>query len=350
MAYRSEQNKIANKINYTDLPLSQYPNTLDTRTNNTNMRGFVNVEEGQIPDFVMAEYVNAALDGLMSVERALGTTPMVPFDAASDTIPNLIESSSVSDRLKRIEDGLFDERYGGAGWRNVANRPTLNNHSHDGLNGHPGKIHLINEVEGILQKDRLNLTLNSGVTGADIYTSKTNPVFIDEAINDSLSKSKGGTVTGPVAFKKGHITRTTADFTADELTSGSGATLLSNNEATSGRVLQLSGTSTVGTLANITASTRSHMLYGKYILAARIRLTTNTTGAVLRFTLGSQTQTILGSELTVGGYKQIYFVYDQNSSSKNNDLIIQKLATTSTATVQLDNVFIQPIHPAVLDR
>lgn len=350
MAYRSEQNKITNKQNYTDLTLTQYPNALDTRSNNTNMRGFVNVGEGQIPDFVMAEYINAALDGLMAVEKALGTTPMVPFDAASSTIPNLIETSNVSKRLARIENGLFDERYGGAGWRNVTNRPTLNNHNHDGQNGHPGKIHLVNEIEGKLLKGNLNLSLSNGLTGADIYVSKTNPVFIDAAINDSLSKTKGGTVTGPVSFKKSHITRTTADFVAEELTGGSQGSLVTDTTATSGKALRASGAASTMTLVNLTAAERSHMLFNKYIVGIRVKLGSATDSAVLRFTLGSTTQTVLGSELTPGAYKQIYFVYEQNNATKNSNLVIQKLSTTTNAVIDIDNLFIQPIHPAVLDR
>ena len=78
MAYRSENDKFSLKTNYTDLNLTLYPNTVDTRLNNTNMRGFVNIGDGALPDYVMAEYMNAAIDGVMALERALGATPMVP--------------------------------------------------------------------------------------------------------------------------------------------------------------------------------------------------------------------------------------------------------------------------------
>ena len=75
MAFRSEDDAIGNKENYQDLNLTNYPNFLDSRSEtpnnpyryNKNMRGFVNVGEGEaLPDYVMAEYINAALDGVMA--------------------------------------------------------------------------------------------------------------------------------------------------------------------------------------------------------------------------------------------------------------------------------------------
>lgn len=350
MAYRSESNKIGNKQNYTDLNLSQYPTTLDTRTNNPNLKGFINVGEGQIPDYVMAEYVNATIDGLMAVERALGVTPMVPYDTAASSITTTIENSTVSARIKRIENGLFDVRYGGTGWTNVTNRPTLNNHNHDGLNGHPGKIHLQNEIEGLLLKKNLNLSASVGLTGADIFLSSANPIKINIALEDFLSKSKGGILNGPVTFNKGVQTRTTADFRADEMALLSNTSLVSDNASSGGKALSATSAGTAVTLFSLTSAERANMLYGKYICGIRVKLTGSATGNVLRFQLGSTAQTILDSELTVGKYKQLYFVFNQDEMTKSSALQIQKLATASSIGIALDSVFIEPIHPAVLDR
>lgn len=350
MAYRSESNKIGNKQNYTDLNLTQYPTTLDTRLNNTNMKGFTNIGEGQIPDYVMAEFVNAALDGVMAIERALGVTPMVPYDTPTASITSTIETSSVSARIKRIENGLFDVRYGGTGWTNTANRPTLNNHNHDGLNGHPGKIHLQTEIEGLLLKKNLNLTADVGLTGADIFLSAANPIKINIALEDFLSKSKGGTVNGPVTFNKGVKTRTTADFRADEMAVLASTSLASDASTSAGTALTTSSAGTTVTLFSLSAAERAQMLFGKYICGIRVKLTGTATGNVLRFQLGTNVQTIVDTELTTGKYKQLYFVFNQDETTKANALQIQKLATASTVGIALDSVFIEPIHPAVLDR
>lgn len=350
MAYRSESNKIGNKQNYTDLNLTQFPNTIDTRTNNPNMKGFINVGEGQIPDYVMAEYVNAALDGVMALEKAIGVTPMVPYDTLAANINTTIENSSVSARIRRIENGLFDVRYGGTGWTNVTNRPTLNNHNHDGLNGHPGTINLQSEIDGLLLKKNINLTASAGLTGADIFLSSANPVKINIALEDFLSKSKGGVLNGQVTFNKGVQTRTTADFRADEMAVLNNTSLTSDGSASSGRALSATSSGTAVTLFSLSSAERSQMLFGKYICGIRVKLTGSATGNVLRFQLGGTTQTILNTEMTVGKYKQLYFVFEQDETTKASALQVQKLATATSIGIAIDSVFIEPIHPAVLDR
>ena len=178
--YRSEQDEIGNKKNYQDLNLTQYPNAIDSRKNNLNMRGFTNVGEGETPDYVMAEYVNAALDGVMAVERALGVTPMVPYDTHTDNLNTVIEGGSVNSRITRIENGLFDERYGGSKWKYVSSRPTLSEHNHDGQDGHPGKIDLRDEVQSTIRKRHIDLTIGTGLLGSDIFVSNQNAVKVED--------------------------------------------------------------------------------------------------------------------------------------------------------------------------
>lgn len=349
MSYRSEQNKIANKQNYKDLTLSQYPNALDTRANNTNMRGFINVGEGEIPDYVMAEYVNAAMDGIMAIERTLGVAPMVPYDTPTGNINTVIENSTVNDRLARIEDGLFDERYGGSGWKYVGNRPTLSKHQHNGQNGHPSKIHLQTDVQSVIRKANIDLTLNTGLLGSDIFVSKQNAIKIDEAIADSLSKSAGGTVTAPVDFKSRFSSRTRMDFVASELTVGTGVTLISDAQASDGRAVRYGSTSTTLAMVRIPSALKAHLLYGKYVMGVRMKSSLSNASSLLRVQLGAQVQTIKANEIGTS-YKQVYFVFDHTSATKGQDLTIEKLATTSNTMVTIDSIIIEPIHPAVLDR
>ena len=348
MSYRSEQNKIGNKKNYKDLKLTQYPNAIDSRTNNTNMRGFINVGEGEIPDYVMAEYLNSAIDGIMAVERALGVTPMVPYDTPTGNLNTVIEGSSVNSRITRIENGLFDERYGGYGWSYTSKRPTLSSHNHDGKNGHPGKIHLRNEVESTIRKSHIDLTIGTGLLGSDIFVSNKNAVKIDAAIADSLSKTAGGVVTGPVNFRNRFSSRTRMDFLPRELSRASGS-LVSDNQATNGQAIRIAGTSTTNTAFFVTSQERAHLLYGKYILAVRVKSSNASSATVLRIRVGNNIQNIKGNEIGTS-FKQLYFVFDQDASTKGQNIQVQKLPTSTSVTLTFDSVMIEPIHPAVLDR
>ena len=349
MAYRSEQNEIGKKKNYKDLNLTQYPNAIDSRTNNTNMRGFINVGEGEIPDYVMAEYVNSALDGIMAVERALGVTPMVPYNTPSGNLNTVIEGSSVNDRITRIENGLFDERYGGNGWSYVSSRPTLSKHKHDGKNGHPNKIDLRDDVDSTLRKGHIDLTIGTGLLGSDIFVSNQNAVKIDAAIADSLSKTAGGVVTGPIDFRNQFSSRTRMDFLPRELSRASGSSLVSDNQATNGQAVRIVGTSTTDTVFNVTSQQRAHLLYGKYILSVRVKSNSASSATMLRIRIGNNIQNIKGNEIGTG-FKQLYFVFDQNASTKGQHIQVQKLPTSSSVTLAFDSVMIEPIHPAVLDR
>ena len=349
MSYRSEDNRIPNKQNYTDLSLSQYPNRVDTRTNNTNMRGFINVGEGHVPDYVMASYINALNDGVMAIQRALGETPMVPFGTQSGQLQSVIESGTVSGRIRRIEDGLFDVRYGGQGWQNVENRPTLSRHNHDGLNGHPAKINLVSEITGRLNKGNINLAASNGLTGADIFVSNQNQIKINEAINDSLSKSAGGTVTGDTHFRGQFSSRTRLDMVAPDFSRPADVALTSDNTATAGRTLRLTTAGSTQDIARLTTNEKGHLLYGKYIIGVRVKSSTQANSPILRFLLGNQSQTVTGSEIG-SGWGYIYWSFTHDHTNRTADLRIQKLSSAASATLNIDNIFIEPIHPAVLDR
>lgn len=346
MAYRSEAGKIGNKKNYKDLNMTHYPNALDSRANNINMKGFVNVGEESIPDYIMAEYVNSLMDAVMAVERTLGVTPQVPINTAAEALLSTVESKTVSQRIGSIEGGLLDERYGGSGWTYIAGRPTLSNHNHDGLNGHPGKINLKTEVESLLGKQNLNISQTTGLTAADLFVSRTNSLKIDEALNDMLSKKTGGTVLGKTEFKNGVRTRTLIELTAQECSYSGGASLVSDSGATDSQAVQ----ATLSETATLHDETLGRSLsFGRYVVGVRVKTQNLTTGNILRIQAGNKTETFTASEFGAANtYKVFYVVFDHNSASSK--LTISKLATASASTLQLDNIFVQPVHPAVFDR
>lgn len=345
MAYRSEADRVPNKQTYQDLNLTHYPGKLDTRLNNLNMRGFVNVGEEAVPDYVMAEYVNAALDGVMALERALGVNPMVSTRVTQDKIIETINTQTVSDRIAAIEGGNLDERYGGAGWKYVPNRPTLNNHNHDGLNGHPGKIDLQTEVENKLRKANIDLTLATGLTGSDIFVSNTRAVSIADALNDALSKTYGGTVLAKVNFNKGIRSLTTIEMLASEFNRSGGITLATDNTANFNQTARAGGTA-AGTLHTETLT--NNLMYGQYVLGFRAKVNTVTNTPVIRVTTGTKTSTFNANEFdAVNKYQTMYHVFEHNGQET---LTISKLALSFDVQVSMDSFYIHPIHPAVFDR
>lgn len=354
--YRSEANRIGNKQSYKDLIMTHYPDNLDKRDNNENMRGFVNVGETEaVPDYVMAEYVNAATDAIMAIERALGTKPMVYHGAPSDQIQNIVNKNTVGDRLTRIENGLFDERYGGSGWTYVQNRPVLNSHRHDGGSGNPQKIRLVEDVEGLLQTRNINLNYKTGLTGAQISLSNTNPTKIDETIADLLSKTQGGTITGDTHFRGIVSTRTTIDATAKDINSDhdsrANSTLKSDSQATVGQSLTSGYTKSRVRLVNIPAKIKENLLLGKYALGIRAKIARGYSGSnknTLRVWSSGNDQNYTDVEIGAN-YETIFHVFDQNSGNQRSGIWIEKNQTENEVEVVIDYYYILPIHPATLD-
>lgn len=345
--YRSENGKFPNKPNHRDLSMTLYPNQLDTRDVNPNMKGFTNVGEGQIPDFVMAEYVNALSDAIMSMQRSMGKTPMVYFGAQNTTA--LIESGTMDSRMTRIEDGLFDERYGGKGWVNNESRPTLRYHSHTGLNGQPPKINLTQEVIDRLPKQNLNLDqTNAGLTGADIKMSQTDNATVAAGIYDKLSSSKGGTVSAPLTVTGYFQSRYSKEYSTDNLPVLTNA-LLESVPSLTGKALKSHDTSAT-ILMN---QSLSSLHLGKYVAIVRIKLSKdsslNQDSNVARFRIGNgQAVNASASDFSNDTFRQFYYVFDHNVLNEN--IIIEKLQSTNMAAVSIDNILIQPMHPSVLDR
>lgn len=352
MSYRSEANYIGNKQNHKDLKMTQYPNAVDTRTNNINMRGFINLgETAGAPDYVMAEYTNALIDATMAIQRTLGETPMIYHGAEADESGELIENFTVADRLTRIEDGLFDVRYGGEGWRDTVDRPVLNKHRHTGVNGQPPQIDLTEEVSNKLPHQNIDLNYKTGLTGAHIPLSPNNPTKIADTLDDFLSKSNGGTVKGPVNFIGPLKTRTHIDATANDVLNRGQSDLIADPKATAGRALSTLDTDNQRRLFSIGSVEKEHLLYGRYVLGIRLKKSKSLTENInlLSVQLGEQTEHF--SEDTIKDvYRTVHYVFEHNSDNKDEDIIITKLSTEESVEVRVDNYYITPIHPATLDR
>ena len=340
VAYRSENNKFTTKENYKDLNLTLWPNNIDTRDKNPNMKGFTNIGEGQVPDYVMAEYVNSLGDAVMAIQRSIGVAPMLYVGAeASESI---IENSTVSKRIARIESGLFDERYGGTGWENVEGRPTLNNHSHTGKNGHPKKIDVTEEITGKLPKHNIDLSQTAnGLTSDDISMSRTDKTSIQKSVEDKLSKSIGGTIAGPVVLQSPIQTTNSLHQTTPVMTTNS--TKVSDNQTKSKQAIKhING-------KEMCMIDFSNLDYGYYAIAFRMKKTNDSeTSESIVAKLGNSSIVFKGEEVKKE-YKQLFWVIDHNSPD-NKTLTLVANATNSEQAFFLDNVVVSPTHPAILDR
>lgn len=363
--YRSEANRFENKKNYKRYNLSRYPNNLDTREDNINMRGFINIGETKgIPDYVMAEYMNAAMDGIMSLQQAIGTEPMVYHGATDTEINNLIETFTVSERIERIENGLFDERYGGKGWSYVPNRPVLNSHEHHGKNGHPSKINLsedkidlvnegnsvYSEVEGKLPHENINLDYRTGLTSAHISLSSANPSKLNTVIADLLSKSQGGRVSGNVSFTGVVKTRTSMDATAQDIINRGQSNIKTDHKATSGVALSSGSTTNQINLFNVNSNEISNLLYGRYVLGIRLKkkFDYNSNTNLLEFWFDGKYQYVQEKDIDIE-FKTIHFIFELNHLSKNSYIWLAKMQSNNSQELTVDSYYITPIHPATLD-
>lgn len=345
--FRSEKGKITNKQYYTDLSMSQYPGVIDTRDNNTNLRGFINVNDvGGKPDYVMAEYVNALSDSVMAVQRSLGILPMVPYGTIPAQVTQVAQNGTVGTRLNRIEDGtLFDERYGGTGWVYGANRPTLNNHKHNGLNGHPAQISLKTDVTGILPKANIDLTAATGITASDLFMGKSDTTLLSNAIGDKLSKINGGEVLAALTVSGRMRTLTSKEYTVDDMETNASIQLVDDTLTMSRKAKKTDGFASVYMLNQAI----SNLQYGYYALGVRVKCSSISEMNVLQLQAGKNTVVFTGADFEKANTWKMFYLIFQYEGGTN--VQIRKLSTGGTnMAITIDHAYIEPAHPGVFEK
>lgn len=341
---RSENNAVGNQ-EHTDLNLTHYPRGIDSRREsddyyNSNMAGYANRE-----DWNMAEHVNALADAVMALQRTLGGMPHV------DT--NNVNQTTVSNRIQVVEDRDWDERYGGSGWDTSQN---LVGHTHDGSPGGPGQIDLSRDVQGTLNKQFMNLnhTTNGGLSGADLAMSPTNNTPINQSVEDRLSKTQGGRVSGSTRFLAPLESRLMREFDADHMF----GTKQSGTSTMTGSYRRRSGTGS----GNFLSHSMPNLQYGQYVIGIRARVSSLVDERVLRvrtYTVGGSTTEHLdtsvdGDEFRASGEWQMFYFTTDHESTAGGDQSLQlrlsKDGTSASVNVDIDHVFVMPTHTAVLDR
>lgn len=338
---RSENNPIAGKVTYPDLNLTQYPDTLDTRANNVNMKGFENLK-----DYNMAEHINALEDAVMAIQRALGIKPFINKDG--------IDKTTVGQRIIDLENKDYDPRYGGSGW---ITSQTLVGHTHTGQAGHPSQIDLGTETAGTLSKSHLSFNnTTGGITGADISMSPTDNRKVPDVVNDKLSISQGGIVQKNLTVQGQINSRLMKEWDADAAGAG---TLVTDYSTMTNKLRRATGTGQVefiwGDVPNL------H--FGKYVLAVRAKVSSLVTEEVLHlraynwYNDGYHLQNYLyikGTDFdAVNQWKTFYLTFNNASDASTTTgphLHVWKCATTNNITLDFDNAFIVPTHTAVYDK
>jgi hypothetical protein len=325
---------IGTKTKYPEYNLTYYPDDIDSRDNNGNMRGFKNMD-----DYNMAEHLNALTDAIMVMERILGIG---------------VEGSSVDvkTRLNILDQHNHDTRYGGSGWT-LAGGQTLVGHTHTGSAGHPSQINLNGEVQGKLSKGFLDLT-STGLTGSDIMMSGTSSSKISDAVNDKLSTSQGGTIAKNLKVEGKFNSRIMREWDSSDARSGSVST---DYTARSNSVIRGSGT---GDIRFIHEGIKGFQ-YGKYVVGVRLKTSSlaNENVAYIRMYNNLNSSWTMDSSLYIKGadfeasneWKTFYLPCDVagDSSSSYPILHIGKSSTSGSVNIDLDHAFIMPITPAVFD-
>lgn len=361
---RSEAKKVGNAV-YQDLSMTSYPDFKDAlQTNattnekkNDNMLGWQNIGDGANPDYTMAEHVNALIDGIRAIQRALGVNPMLPVDVSGLTAEQLLalkQTNTVKKRIDELENRNYDERYGGIGWTPSPDR-TISKHYHNGTAGNPPKVQLGNaaEIQGKLPKANLDLTSATGVTGSDIKISTGNNTSIEDSISEKLSTVTGGTVSGHVVLEKKFQSRTQREIETSDFS----GTTASDTQTLSGTRKELTGTGN-GTFLRMTVS---NLQYGCYTLGVRVKLVSGSLGTSTILRLKTEARTndaadvleVSGEEFeNVGKWKMVYLVFDHEpgDTNKAGELVIEKVAGTSASTIAIDHAYIVPSHPGVFDK
>ena len=361
---RSERNKVGNDI-FPDLDMTSYPRLKDGVTTdvgksvkaNPNLKGWTNVGDGPIPDYVMAEHVNALIDGMMAIQRTLGHDIMLPADTSGMTeaeLNTLRQTRTVRARIDELEGRNYDERYGGPGWTVSPDR-TIARHFHTGAAGSPSKIMLTNgqEVQGLLGKANINLTSANGLVAADIFMSNGSTERISSAIQDRLSRTTGGVVSGNVEVRGAMDYRLQKEMGQEVM----GGTPQADGQTLSGTRKEIAGTTT-GAFLDINVS---NLQYGMYVLGVRVKLVAGTLDNAIVLELEKVAQTGETQQIaevsaadfrTVGKWRMMYLVFEHEpmTAAKTARIRVRKMGTTAAKTIAIDHAYITPAHPGIFDK
>lgn len=348
---------VANSVNnttFTDLMLTQYPAGIDSRDNNKNMEGFINIQDA-LPTtpldkmWNMAEHVNALADAVMAIQRVLGINPQLDVDGRSNT------EGTVSGRIDLLEDpDRYDSRYGGEGW--ILSQ-TLIGHTHTHENGHPSKILLTDssEIQGLLPKANIDLTTDTGLTGDDIAVGKKISTKIADAVADKLSVSQGGTINNNLTVLGKFRTKTHYEWNNLDVING---TKKADEHITSSGVFYRGAGTEEVIFINDSLDT---LEYGKYVVGVRLR-TNSLASEVVAYVnvynyIGGKTvaasMQINGTDFDdTNNFKMFYLVCDINGDASNSksSIKIAKDGTASDTNIDFDHAFIMPVHPAIFDK
>jgi len=356
---RSESNAVGNS-KYTDLNMTFYPTQIDSKLPgagyNPNLKGFWSAGDkelpaGVLPDYNMAEHVNALADAVMALQRILGVNPHIDFKGGNTT-------GTVSTRIRAAEDkdAYYDKRYGGQSWTPALGQ-TILTHTHGGGVSEAPKINLVDEVSGKLAKVNIDLTQATGLTGADISMSPSVSTKIVDAINDKLSTSEGGTVRKDLIVQGKFSNRTYREWTADD---ANGGIPMTDVNTLTNKSRRYSGT----TQQAIIYGDLSGLLAGKYVVGYRVKvdriLTTDMTWVQVGHRRSASGQFTYqpakgfnGSYFdAVNKYQMFYYVFDHEPLDDVGfaELRIFKDDATTSFNLDFDCAWVMPVHPAVFDK
>jgi hypothetical protein len=233
--------------------LSKYPAGLDTRTSNLNF-----TENTDKADYVEANDINVLQDAVIELEKMVGVINSTNPDSVTKKLTDLLSS------LSALEVGL-------------------NEHHHAGEVNKPSQIDLASEVTGKLNTDYILFEGEKGLTSANIKTNlldaNDNVLTVEQALEGTFPKTAGAVneITGNVYLTGNFYNNFLAEWTAHHTNiTNDKAQAIPDDGAWGGYALSnKSGQTGILAYAN-THTAHQKPRYGKYVVAVRLRVNTQT--------------------------------------------------------------------------
>ncbi len=332
---------------YTTLLHTQYPDTVDMQQKTSN---YDFSEKTDYKDYVHALEFNSVKDAVIAIEQTMGVLPQKTFGTISARIA----------WLEQFNTDFYDNRYGGAGWKNIKDAngnliaPTILSHQHAGGPNAPSQIDLQAHVTGKLKRSNILLTGSGALAAAYIQLDESNTTTVTSALNSKLNIS-GGTITGNLNIQ-GTTTATgplvtTSFFEAwtANMTAGQ-SVIASRSDAWGGSAYKNSITSGDDTYGILCSANCNTLRYNRYAVTFRLLAESALNSGDIRLVITEQGKSPYIYNIpsvTPNVWQSLSVSFDHSNCTNNAITFALQYKKSITSYVYSDGLSIMPIHMAI---
>ena len=335
---------------YNDLTLTNYPNAVDTKegtnlADNADYAGGVPISS----NYILAADSNTLRDAVLALQRFVG--PLSGTLDGSETITEVLGSLSTG----QLDSSLLDIRYGGTGYGDLVTPPSILSHVHGSGVGNSPLINLASGVTGTLKVNQLLLDgTASSLKATDIPLALGNSLKISDALNDKLSLTNGGTISGSVVFTGGVATTCFAELECETFSSVTNTTDTDTWSGKAGVIASATGGADVSCIG----STR--LRYGTYGLILRAKVSANASiSAIVYVTISGfdvsgnnvtyASAPLTGTSFTTANvYQEFYIPFTHTSAARKTaglpNVRVNLFCKGTRPTISFDSIIITPIN------